>query len=155
LVLERLLKANGQPVCVLDGDQLRQGLCADLGYVRQDRQENVRRAAEMARLLNQNGIIAIVALISPFREDREMARRIVGDAAFHEIHVATPLAVCEQRDPKQLYQKARAGIITQFTGVTDSYEAPLNPALVLDTQGLSAVACAALVLAKFQGVTNE
>lgn len=130
---------------VVDGDELRRGPCADLGYSRADRRENIRRAAQLCRQLNAAGTVAIAALISPYREDREAARQIVGSAAFHEIYLATPLAICESRDPKGLYRRARAGDISGFTGVSDPYEVPLAPQLTLDTHLLSVAECVARI----------
>ena len=129
--LERTLHTQGRHAFVLDGDTLRTGLSRDLGFSREDRAENVRRTAEAARLLNQAGLVAIVALISPFRAEREAARTIVGGERFVEVHVDTPLEVCEARDVKGLYAKARAGEIPEFTGVSSPYEAPTAPELVL------------------------
>ncbi|MGI8711439.1 MAG: adenylyl-sulfate kinase [Acidimicrobiales bacterium] len=133
VALERLLVAAGRPAYRLDGDNLRHGLNADLGFTTADRDENVRRAGEVARLLADAGVVAIVPLISPYRAGRERARQIHHAAGlpFAEVFVDTPIEVCEQRDPKGLYAKARAGEITGFTGVDDPYEPPLQPDLVL------------------------
>jgi adenylylsulfate kinase len=131
--LAERLRAQRQAVCVLDGDEIRKGLSADLGFGPQARRENIRRVAEMARLLNAAGICAIVALVSPSREDRAMARQLVGSAQFVEVHVATPPEVCEQRDPKGMYAAARRGAIADFTGVSAPYEAPESPDLAIDT----------------------
>ena len=139
--LERRLLQAGRSACVLDGDNLRHGLNSDLGFSAQDRKENIRRSAEVARLMNDAGLIVLCAFISPLRTDRDMARRIIGDARFVEIHVSTPRSVCEERDPKGLYKKARAGLIPEFTGVSAPYEAPLLPALVLDGGSLSLDEC--------------
>jgi adenylylsulfate kinase len=137
LALAQALKAQGRAVTVLDGDQLRHGLNRDLGFSPEDRHENIRRTAEVARLMNGAGLTVIAAFISPYRADRAMAAAIVGDAQFVEVHVSTPVAECEARDPKGLYAKARAGQLAQFTGVSAPYEAPLVPALSLDTQVLA------------------
>ena len=137
LALARALKAQGRAVALLDGDQLRHGLNRDLGFTPQDRHENIRRTAEVARLMNAAGLTVIAAFISPYRADRAMVADIIGAAHFIEVHVSTPLAECEARDPKGLYTKARAGQIAQFTGVSAPYEAPLSPALSLDTGTLS------------------
>lgn len=133
VALERLLVGEGRPAYRLDGDNLRHGLCADLGFSEADRDENVRRAGEVARLFAEAGVVAIVPLISPYRRGRDHARAIHAYAglAFFEIHVDTPIEVCEQRDPKGLYAKARAGEITGFTGIDDPYEEPESPELVL------------------------
>ena len=137
LALAQTLKAQGQAVTVLDGDQLRHGLNRDLGFTPEDRHENIRRTAEVARLMNDAGLLVIAAFISPSRADRAMAADIIGAAHFIEVHVSTPLAVCEARDPKGLYEKARAGQIAQFTGVSAPYEAPLAAALTLDAGSLA------------------
>lgn len=129
---------EGRPVTVLDGDQLRTGLCRDLGFSEADRSENVRRVAEVARLMNEAGVSVICALISPLREQRASARTIIGSERFFEVHVATPLEVCEARDPKGLYRKARAGQLPQFTGIGSPYEAPEQPELRLEAGGESA-----------------
>ena len=137
LALAQALKAQGQAVTVLDGDQLRHGLNRDLGFTPEDRHENIRRTAEVARLMNDAGLTVIAAFISPYRADRAMAAQVIGAGQFIEIHVSTPVAVCEARDVKGLYAKARAGQIAQFTGVSAPYEAPLAAALTLDTQALA------------------
>ena len=137
LALAQALKAQGRAVAVLDGDQLRHGLNRDLGFSPEDRHENIRRTAEVARLMNAAGLTVIAAFISPYRTDRAMAAAIIGEAHFVEVHVSTPVAECEARDPKGLYAKARAGQLAQFTGVSAPYEAPLSPALRLDTQVLA------------------
>ncbi len=135
--LERALLGEGRASYVLDGDNVRHGLNRDLGFSAQERSENIRRIAEVARLMNDAGLIVITAFISPFRADRAMARSIIGAEHFREVHVSTPLAVCEQRDPKQLYQRARRGEVAEFTGISSPYEAPSAPDLILDTSGIS------------------
>ena len=148
--LERLLVEAGQPAYRLDGDNLRHGLNADLGFSAADRAENVRRAGEVARLFAESGVVAIVPLISPYRADRERVRAIHDEAGldFLEVFVDTPIELCEQRDPKGLYAKARAGEITGFTGVDDPYEAPARPELRLTLADGDPVAQAAAVLAR-------
>ena len=138
--LERRLLDIGHAAFVLDGDNVRHGLNRDLGFSPQDRAENIRRIAEVARLLNDAGLIVITAFISPYRADREMARQIIGSAEFREVHVNTPMATCEERDPKGLYKLARAGELPAFTGISAPYEPPLDPACSLDTtiQGIDA-----------------
>ncbi|UTH73303.1 adenylyl-sulfate kinase [Chromobacterium sp. IIBBL 290-4] len=131
--LERRLIDDGFSAVALDGDNLRHGLNRDLGFSHQDRSENIRRLAEVAGLMNDAGLIVIVACISPLREDRERARGIVGETRFAEVYVSTSLAVCEQRDCKGLYAKARSGEIVQFTGISAPYEAPDHAALTVDT----------------------
>lgn len=137
--LQLQLQADGCLATVLDGDAVRAGLCAGLGFSPVDRRENIRRVAEVARLMREAGLVVICALISPLREDRAMARDIIGPAHFREVHVATPLAVCEQRDPKGLYRKARAQSLAQFTGISAPYEEPLAPDLRIDTTGVPVV----------------
>jgi len=131
--VERRLHAQGQLGFVLDGDNIRHHLSSDLGFSPSDRHENIRRVAEVAALMNDAGLIVFTALISPRQEDREQARSIIGEARFIEVHVSTALAVCEARDPKGLYEKARTGAIPHFTGVSAPYETPPFPALSIDT----------------------
>ncbi|MGK5021378.1 adenylyl-sulfate kinase [Janthinobacterium sp. LB2P10] len=135
--LERRLLAEGRLAYVLDGDNMRHHLNGDLGFSPRDRQENIRRSAVIARLMNDAGMMVICAFISPLRSDREIARQIIGCDNFIEAYISTPCALCEERDPKGLYKKARAGLIPAFTGVSAPYEAPLAPALSLDTAALS------------------
>ena len=135
--LKKCLRGNGRACFVLDGDDIRRGLNRDLGFSPADRKENIRRIAEVARLLNDAGMVAIAAFISPYREIREMARQIIRPKHFIEIHVATRLEVCEERDPKGLYVKARAGLIADFTGVSAPYETPRSPDLTVDAGRLS------------------
>jgi bifunctional enzyme CysN/CysC len=134
--LEQQLVQDGHLCYILDGDNIRHGLNRDLGFSAEERKENIRRIAEVAHLFNMAGMIAVTAFISPYRADREMAREIVGADNFLEVHVSTPIEVCEQRDPKSLYKKARAGEIPQFTGITDPYEAPGKPSLEIDASAL-------------------
>lgn len=129
------LMRAGRHTMVLDGDNLRHGLSSNLGFSDADRVENIRRAAETARLMAEAGLVVIVSLISPYRQERAMARRIAGDVPFLEIFIDTPLQVCEARDPKGLYHQARAGKIPNFTGISAPYEAPAAPDLVLSTEG--------------------
>ena len=147
--VERLLVGAGRPAYLLDGDNLRQGLNGDLGFTADDRAENVRRVGEVARLFADAGVVALVPLISPYRAGRDHARALheAADLPFFEVFVDTPLEVCEQRDPKGLYQQARAGEITGFTGIDDPYEAPDAPELRLTPADGDPPAQAALVLA--------
>ncbi|MFQ6228551.1 adenylyl-sulfate kinase [Nocardia sp. NPDC002869] len=147
--LERRLVATGRPAFLLDGDNLRHGLNSDLGFSAADRTENIRRVGEVARLFAESGTIAIVSLISPYRADRDRARDTHATAGipFVEIFVDTPLEVCEARDPKGLYAKARAGEVRGFTGIDDPYEAPTAPALVLRPEDGDPAAMAAAILA--------
>ena len=131
--LEHVLHQAGKHTYILDGDNIRQGLNKDLGFSDADRVENIRRIAEVARLMADAGLIVITAFISPFKKEREMARNLIGSEHFLEVYVSTSLAVCEERDPKGLYKKARAGQIPEFTGISSPYEAPLNPELVVAT----------------------
>jgi adenylylsulfate kinase len=135
--LEQRLFRAGRSSFVLDGDNLRHHLNSDLGFTASDRRENIRRAAEVARLMNDAGLIVVCAFISPLCSDRDLARTIIGADNFLEIHVSTSCLVCEERDPKGLYQKARAGLIPEFTGVSAPYEVPPQPALTLDTGTLT------------------
>jgi len=139
--LRARLDANGRACTILDGDVLRRGLCADLGFSAADRHENVRRVAEVARILNDAGVVAIVALISPLTSDRLTARHVIGSDRFLEAYVRTALATCIERDPKGLYRKALAGEIPDFTGISAPYEEPLTPALVLETERMTVDAC--------------
>lgn len=134
------LRAQDLAVCVLDGDEIRKGLSVDLGFGPIARRENIRRVAEMARLLNNSGVHAIAALVSPTRDDRAMACQIIGQARYIEVHIATPPSVCEQRDPKGMYAAARRGAIADFTGVSAPYEVPEKPDLVIDTTRLDITA---------------
>jgi bifunctional enzyme CysN/CysC len=129
--LEKELQAQGKRTYILDGDNIRQGLNKDLGFTDADRVENIRRVAEVAKLMMDAGLIVMTAFISPFRAEREMARELIGAHHFIEVFVDTPLEVCEQRDPKGLYKKARSGQIPNMTGITSPYEPPLNPDRVL------------------------
>ncbi|GAA5170320.1 adenylyl-sulfate kinase [Viridibacterium curvum] len=131
---------------VLDGDVIRKGLCADLGFSPADRSENIRRIAHVCKLLNDASLTCIVAFISPYRADRELARQIVGAERFLEVHIATALAVCEERDPKGLYAKARSGELPSFTGISAPYEAPEHPALRLDTLNTPLSECVAALM---------
>lgn len=131
--------SKGIPAYGLDGDNIRTGLNKNLGFSQTDREENIRRVAEVAKLFADSGVVCICSFVSPFAEDRDMARKIHKDAdlKFLEIFIDTPLAVCESRDVKGLYKKARDGQIQGFTGVTQAYEAPEHPDLVVKTEGLS------------------
>lgn len=142
-LVEKDLVASGVRASVLDGDTLRAGLCADLGFSPEDRRENIRRAAHVARILAESGQVVIVALVSPLAEDRALASQIVGEG-FHEIHVDASLALCETRDPKGLYAAARAGRIPDFTGVSAPYDAPAAPRLRIDATGSPESAAEAL-----------
>ena len=124
---------DGIPSFILDGDILRTGINSDLDFTREGRRENVRRVGEIARILADAGVIPIVALISPYQEDRDRVRQRLQDYLFTEVYVKCSLEVCEQRDPKGLYKKARAQQIAHFTGVSDVFEPPAHPHIVIDT----------------------
>lgn len=134
--LEERLFEDGFQVYVLDGDNLRTGLSSDLGFSPTERTENIRRAGEVAALFADAGLVCIAAFISPYRVDREIARRAAGQG-FHEIFIRADLATCERRDPKGLYKKARAGEIPNFTAIGDVYEEPSSPSLIVDTAASS------------------
>lgn len=131
---------------VLDGDNIRHGLCNDLGFSDEDRVENIRRIGEVSKLFTEAGVIAMTAFISPFRADRERVRKLVKDGDFIEIYCKASLDVCEQRDVKGLYKKARAGEIKAFTGISSPYEAPENPEIVIETGADPLEKCADQVL---------
>lgn len=133
--LEMELFARGKRTYILDGDNVRQGLNKDLGFTDADRIENIRRIAEVARLMLDAGLIVMTAFISPFRQDREMARELIGPENFLEIYISTPLGVCEQRDVKGLYRKARNGLLSNMTGLDSPYEAPERPDIELNCSG--------------------
>lgn len=139
--LEAALVGRGQPCYRLDGDNIRHGLNRNLGFSAADRAENIRRIGEVSKLFADAGVLSLTAFISPYRADRELVRRLHDDAGlkFLEIYVDAPIAVCETRDPKGMYKRARAGLLKGFTGVDDPYEAPEKPELVLKTGELSVV----------------
>jgi bifunctional enzyme CysN/CysC len=132
-LVEKRLIASGRHTYILDGDNVRHGLNKDLGFTEADRVENIRRVAETAKLFVDAGLLVLVSFISPFRSERQLARDLVEDGEFVEIFIDTPLSVCEDRDPKGLYAKARAGQIKNFTGIDSPYEAPETPELRIDT----------------------
>lgn len=131
---EKYLYENGKLTQILDGDNLRTGLNADLGFTEEDREENIRRVAEVARLFANCGVITICSFISPTESIREMSRRIIGDDIYHEVFVECPIGVCETRDVKGLYAKARKGEIKNFTGIDAPFENPAAPSLTIDTE---------------------
>ena len=137
IALERQLFDQGYSVIVLDGDNIRTGINNNLTFSPDDRTENIRRIAEVAKLFLANGIICIVSFISPTRDMRSMARQIIGPADFVEVFIDTPIEVCEARDVKGLYKKARAGEILDFTGVNAPYEAPLKPDVHIQTESMT------------------
>ncbi len=145
-VEDRLYKMNCRTF-VLDGDNVRHGLCSDLGFSIEDRTENIRRVGEVAKLFTEGGLIVLTAFISPLRSDREGVRRILPDGDFIEVYCAASLDACETRDVKGLYKKARAGIIPEFTGISSPYEEPLNPEIKVDTGNDSLEECVDQVMA--------
>ena len=138
----------GSRTYVLDGDNIRHGLCKDLGFSDADRTENIRRIGEVSKLFVDAGVIALTAFISPFRSDRDAVRELVGDGDFIEVYCYCPLDVCEERDPKGLYKKARAGEIPEFTGISSPYEEPLNPEIKIDTSAQSIDGSADLIISE-------
>lgn len=153
--LERQLHAKGKHSYILDGDNIRGGLSKDLDFSEAGRVENIRRVAEVARLMMDAGLVVITSFISPFRADREMARELIGSDRFVEVYLNTPIAVCEQRDPKSLYKKARAGQLAQMTGLSSPYEEPLCPDFIVDGAQDNPEVVAELLLTKLLIVTPQ
>ena len=154
--IEEELHLRGYRTFVLDGDNVRLGLCRDLGFSANDRHENIRRIGEMAKLFLEAGLITLTAFISPFIEDRQQVRALFADGDFFEIYCNAPLHVCEARDIKGLYKKARQGVIPDFTGVSSPYQAPVAPELRIDTarQTVEQSVSAILVALERRGITN-
>lgn len=148
--VENALFERGCRTYVLDGDNIRHGLNKNLGFSPEDREENIRRIGEVAKLFNDAGVIALTAFISPYRADRDKARAIAAEGSFMEIYVACDLSVCEERDPKGLYKKARAGEIKEFTGISAPYEEPTAAELIVDTGKETLEESTAKVLAMLQ-----
>ncbi len=144
--LEEKLHQVGCRTFVFDGDNVRHGLCADLGFSKEDRAENIRRIGEMVKLFAEAGVISLTAFISPFRADRERVRGLLAGDDFFEIYCRCPIEVCEERDVKGLYRRARAGEIKEFTGISSPYEEPENPDLILETARNSIDECVAIVM---------
>ncbi|MEJ2346488.1 MAG: adenylyl-sulfate kinase [Gammaproteobacteria bacterium] len=144
--VEEHLHQGGCRTFVFDGDNVRHGLCSDLGFSAEDRSENLRRVGEMVKLFLEAGVVSLTAFISPFADDRERVRTLVPHGDFIEIYCRCPIEVCEERDVKGLYRRARAGEIPEFTGISSPYEEPLNPELVVDTAGQPLDACVTQVL---------
>lgn len=142
-VLNRKYRAH---TYLLDGDNIRHGLNKDLGFSKEDREENIRRISEVAKLFVDAGLIVITAFISPYRKDRAFAKRLVAEDEFVEVYVKCPVEVCERRDPKGLYKKARAGEIKGFTGVDDPYEEPEDPEIVLETDKMEVNRCVEVII---------
>jgi bifunctional enzyme CysN/CysC len=135
--IEKKLVAVGKHTMTLDGDNVRMGLNKNLGFSEEDRIENIRRIAEVAKLMNDAGLIVITAFISPYISDRDKARDVIGLENFIEIYISTPIEECEKRDVKGLYKKARNGDISNFTGISAPYEAPLHPEITINTVGMT------------------
>jgi adenylylsulfate kinase len=144
--VEKMLYERKCSTYSFDGDNVRHGLCGDLGFSPEERKENIRRIGEMVRLFVDAGIIAITAFISPYRADREVVRMLVGEDRFFEIFVQCPVEICAKRDPKGLYQRAMAGVIKEFTGVSAPYEAPENPSLTIRSDAVTPVEAAQEIL---------
>jgi adenylylsulfate kinase len=145
-LVEKELHKKGCSTYVLDGDNVRHGLCSDLTFCPEDREENIRRIGEMVRLFVDAGIIVLTAFISPYRQDRQQVRSLLSDGQFLEIHVDCPPEICATRDQKGIYQKAKAGIIKEFTGISAPYEPPEQPELVIQSDEEDAKAAAAKVV---------
>ncbi len=143
---EKLLHDMGLHTYILDGDNVRMGLNKDLGFSPEDRTENIRRITEVSKLFADSGSIVLTAFISPYIEDRDNARKIIGNEDFIEIYISADLSVCEERDPKGLYKKARSGEIKGFTGIDAPYEAPINPELIVETDKYNIDECAKIVV---------
>ena len=141
-----VLHERGHLTCVLDGDNIRHGLNKDLGFSPEDREENIRRIGEVAKLFADAGVIALTAFVSPYRRDRKRARELLEEGRFIEVYVNCPVEVCETRDPKGLYAKAKAGEIPEFTGVSAPYEPPENPEIEIRTDEMSVAEAAELVI---------
>ena len=155
--LEKALLSRGTRAYILDGDNIRHGLNKNLGFSPEDRTENIRRIGEVAKLFTEAGVVALTAFISPYRADRDQVRKIMADGDFVEVHVDCPVEVCEQRDVKGLYKKARAGEIKEFTGISAPYEAPEKPELTINTAGQSVEESAKQILAYLekQGIISK
>jgi adenylylsulfate kinase len=151
LAAERALFERGCQVVVLDGDKVRKGLCADLGFSLPERSENIRRIGEMARLFYEAGQIVLVSAISPLRADRDRARALIPSPYFLEVYCRCPLAVCEERDPKGLYRRARAGLLPEFTGISSPYETPETPDVLVDSAESSVAQEVARLLDELEG----
>lgn len=147
---KKLENEHGMRVEILDGDEVRKGLSRDLGLSREDREEHAWRVSFVSKLLSRNGMISIVALIPPYRNSRENAKKMIGPERFFEVYVKASLAVCEMRDPKGLYAKARKGEITNMTGIQDPYEEPTDADIVAETEKGSPDSSAALIIKELQ-----
>jgi adenylyl-sulfate kinase len=155
--LEENLFFNGTNAYILDGDNVRHSLNADLGFSDEDREENIRRVGAVAALFADAGIVTIVSFISPFEKGRKQARNLVGDDRFFEVFLDVPLNICEERDPKGLYKKVRAGQISKFTGIDSPYEQPSNPELIINTaeQDVDTAVSEIITMLKNAGIINK
>ncbi len=144
--VEKKLLQMGKHTMSLDGDNIRLGINSDLGFTEEDRIENIRRIAEVSKLINDAGVITLTSFISPYVRDRQRAREIIGEGSFVEVYVSTPIEECERRDVKGLYKKARAGEIQNFTGITSPYEPPISPELTVDTSKQDLAASADIIM---------
>ena len=153
--LDAELHGRGIKTVLLDGDNVRHGLCGDLGFSAEDRHENLRRIAEVAKLMADAGLVVLTAFVSPFRSDRDRARAVVGPQRFAEIYVDAPVEVCAQRDVKGLYAKAQAGLIADFTGVNSPYEAPTAPELTVSSGRETLAESTARILAWFEAFNSR
>jgi bifunctional enzyme CysN/CysC len=151
-LVEKKLQAVGRHTYLLDGDNVRHGLNRDLGFTEADRVENIRRVAEVSKLMADAGLIVLVSFISPFRSERRMARELLPEGEFLEVFIDTPLAVAEQRDVKGLYAKARKGELKNFTGIDSPYEPPEDPEIRVDTTAMTAEEAAELIVARMDGL---
>lgn len=145
-LVEEALYKQGFKTMLLDGDNIRKGLCSDLGFDEAGRKENIRRIGELCKLFNESGLVTITAFISPFREDRRLVRSLIDPAEFIEVYLSSPLEVCEERDPNGLYKMARRGDLGNFTGIDSPYEAPENAELNIDTSIMSVEESVAVIL---------
>lgn len=152
--LEKRLYAMGKKTMILDGDNVRMGLNSNLGFSDEDRIENIRRIAEVAKLMNDAGLIVITAFISPYRQDRRNAKKIIGED-FREVYVSTSMEECEKRDVKGLYKAAREGKIAYFTGISSPYEVPENPDVTIDTEKMGVEECVDQILRQLQPLFEE
>src|SRR5690606_6977640 len=150
-LVEKRLHALGRHTYLLDGDNVRHGLNKDLGFTEEDRVENIRRIAEVAKLMVDSGLIVLTAFISPFRAERRLARSLMEEGEFVEVFIDTPLAEAERRDVKGLYKKARAGQLKNFTGIDSPYEAPENPEIRIDTTAMTPEEAADLIIDRLLG----
>ncbi len=153
--VERILVEQGIGAYILDGDELRRGLNSDLGFSPEDRKANIRRVMHVAKLFRNAGLVTLVSLISPYAQSRQEARENIGSDSFIEVYVKASVETCRRRDPKKLYEKAQAGKISSFTGLDDSYEEPVHPDIVLDTELWSEEECVESLLGAIEAKLKE